>query len=78
MPVVVGGAGDEGAPVSDDVEVIEMTPEEYEAAKARALAELGLTYEDKALISAVGEKYTGSRGALVAPPSVRRPTGSLG
>jgi hypothetical protein len=32
----------------EDVEVIELTPEEYEAAKERALSELGVTYDQLA------------------------------
>ncbi|MFI0718037.1 hypothetical protein [Streptomyces sp. NPDC021224] len=33
---------------SDDEVVVELTPEEYEAAKQRALARIGLTYEELA------------------------------
>lgn len=32
----------------EDVEVIDMSPEEYEAAKRRALDELGVSYEELA------------------------------
>jgi hypothetical protein len=33
---------------SEDDIVVELTPEEYEAAKSRALAQVGLTYEELA------------------------------
>ncbi len=43
---MAGASAQQGPPGAENVEVIEMSREEYEAAKGRALKELGLTYDE--------------------------------